>query len=57
MSSELLTELKNIKLERNDSMLNLDKLAKVEKVQKLSFLRPACLYLEFSQLRCMPGHK
>ena len=29
MSSELLTELKNINLERNDIMLNLGKVAKV----------------------------
>ena len=37
MSSELLIELKNINLERNDSMLNLGTVAKVEKFKNFHF--------------------
>ena len=37
MNSELLIELKNINLERNDSMLNLGKVAKVEKFRNFYF--------------------
>ena len=37
MNSEPMIEFKNINLERNDSMLNLGKVAKVEKFRNFDF--------------------